>query len=270
MAIDPRISARRVAVRRAEGRRRLRFLVTAVGLVALAVAAWGLTRTPLLDLDNVHYDGVTADDLAVVEDTAAFVNGTSMFDLDLGRVESDLRAIPWVVTATADREWPGTVRITVITRVEVAQVGLPGKRTLLADATGVLTRPAPARSSLPRVAISPSVELGEVDEAALPGIEVAVALPADLTAWVDAVTIAERTGSDERPILGLDLVGSAVAELGSPDFIDDKLAAVRAVLDRADLDCVDVIDVAVADSPTMTRRDGCEAVDTSSTEESDA
>ncbi|MEQ8841285.1 MAG: FtsQ-type POTRA domain-containing protein [Acidimicrobiales bacterium] len=257
MAIDPRIRARRTAVRRAEGRRRLRFLLVAVGFVACAVGAWALTRTPLLDLDHVHYDGVTGSDAEQVVDAAALASGTAMFDLDLGAVERDVAALPWVETATAEREWPGTVRVTVQPRTPVAVIGLPGRESVLVDASGVLVRPAPEVTTLPRVAIEPSVGLGEVDEPARPGIAVALALPEDLQPWVEAVTLADGRRSDGRVVLGLDLLGSASVHLGAGDFVDDKLAAVRSVLEGVDLSCVEVIDVAVADLPTVTRGDLC-------------
>lgn len=255
MAIDPRIRARRVAVRRAEGRRRLRFLLVALGLVALAVGAWGLTRTPLLDLDHVRIEGVTSADAGQVAATVGLETGTAMFDLDLGAVERDLTALPWVRSASAVREWPGTVRVTVESREPVAVVGLlGGGPSFLADREGVLIRATGAEVALPRVSVAPSVGLGEIDTAALPGIAVAIALPDDLTPWVEAVTIAGK------PVdLGLDLVGSAVVHLGAGDFVDDKLSAVRAVLEGTDLSCVDVIDVAVADLPTITRDESCEA-----------
>ena len=119
MAIDPRIRARRVEIRRAEGRRRLRFLLLALGLVALAVGAWGLTRSPLLDLDHVRVDGVTDADAAAVLDAAALETGTAMFDLDLGSAETAVGELAWVKSASVEREWPGTIRITVTKRVGV-------------------------------------------------------------------------------------------------------------------------------------------------------
>ncbi|MEZ5244407.1 MAG: FtsQ-type POTRA domain-containing protein [Acidimicrobiales bacterium] len=256
MAIDPRIRARRVAVRRQEGRRRLRFLLGAVGLIALAVAAWGLTRTPLLDLDHVRYEGVADADAAEVAATTGLEPGTAMFDLDLGGVERDLMALPWVSSATASRDWPGTVRIVVVAREAVAVVGAGSGPAFLADVDGVLIRPASPDSGLPRVAVEPTAGLGGTQVDALPAIEVAIAVPDDLRPWVDAVTI--DGGSGEPVHLGLDLIGSAEAVLGSGDFIDDKLAAVRAVLQRVELACLDVIDVAVADSPVTTRDEACE------------
>ena len=258
MAIDPRIRARRVAVRRAEGRRRLRFLLVAAGLVGVAVGAWGLTRTPLLDLDHVRYEGVPVDDMAEVQAAAGLRPGTAMFDLDLGAVAGELTALAWVERAAADREWPGTVRIVVEPRRAVAVLGTTEDAAFLVDAEGVLMRPAPADAGLPRVAVEPAVGLGEVQADALPGIAVAAALPDDLRPWVEAVTVGGVDGSDARVALGLDLIGSAEVALGSGDFVADKLTAVRTVLERVDLTCLDVIDVAVADSPVTTRDEACE------------
>ena len=268
MTIDPRIRARRTAVRRAEGRRRLRFLLGAVALVTLAVGAWGLTRTPLLDLDHVRYEGVVGADTPDVEATAALEMGTAMFDLDLGGVERELTALPWVASASATREWPGTVSVVVEQRMAVAVIGTFADPGFLADDEGVLIRPASAESDLPRVAVAPTVGLGEIQVDALPGIGVAIALPGDLRPWVDAVTV--EGGADEPAHLGLELIGSADVMLGSGDFIDDKLAAVRAVLDRVELSCLDIIDVVVADSPVTTRDDACEAGTANSTGGGDA
>jgi cell division protein FtsQ len=260
MAIDPRIRARRVAVLRAEGRRRLRFLLVAVGLVGLAVGAWGLTRTPLLDLDHVRVEGVAAADAGEVRTTLDLEPGTAMFDLDLGGIERDLTALPWVRSATAEREWPGTVRVTVEPRTPVAVVGLvTGGASFLVDREGVLLRPAGTDSNLPRIAVAPTVAPGEVERSALPAIDVAVAIPDDLLSWVDAVTLVGKSIPADQHDLGLDLVGSAQVRLGGVEFIDDKLAAVRAVLEGTDLSCVELIDVAVADLPTMLRNDSCEA-----------
>ena len=260
MAIDPRIRARRVAVRRAEGRRRLRFLLVAIGLVGLAVGAWGLTRTPLLDLDHVRIEGVAAADAREVQAVVALETGTAMFDLDLGAVERDLAALPWVRAASAERQWPGTVRVTVESRVPVAVLGSPsGGPSFLVDVDGVLIRRAGADPALPRVALTPTASLGEVETAALPGIAVAIAIPDDLRSWIEAVTLAEKAAPSEQRDLGLDLVGSAVVHLSTVEFIDDKLGAVRAVLEGADLACVELIDVAVADLPKIRRSDSCEA-----------
>ena len=67
--IDPRLRARRIEVRRVEGRRRLQRLVD-MGLLAMVVAAFlGALWTPLLDVDEVRVEGAGA----VVEGWVAFL-----------------------------------------------------------------------------------------------------------------------------------------------------------------------------------------------------
>ncbi|MEM7141493.1 MAG: FtsQ-type POTRA domain-containing protein [Actinomycetota bacterium] len=255
MAIDPRIRARRVAVRRAEGRRRLRFLGTALGLVLVVVALWGLTRTALLDLDHVAVDGVNGAEARRVEELAALERGTPMFDLDLGAATSAIEAEPWVESVTADRDWPGTVRFAVVPRAAVAVLaGDAG--AFLVDDQGVVIALAPDDSTLPVVRWDVGVELGGEQRDALPGIAVARALPEDLRPWVEAVTVEVGDGATD---LGLDLIGSAVAVLGDAGLVEDKLQAVRAVLARTDLACVDEIDVIVPDLDTIRRDEACEA-----------
>jgi hypothetical protein len=70
--------------------------------------------------------------------------------------------------------------------------------------------------------------------------------------------VAPEPGADGRPIVGLDLIGSAVVEFGSADLVDDKLAALRAVLEGTDLGCITTIDVAVPDLTTVSRDPVCD------------
>src|SRR5439155_15848410 len=55
--VHPRFRRRRAAVRRDEGRRRLRLLVGAVSVAALTALAWALTQSPMMDLDRVRVIG---------------------------------------------------------------------------------------------------------------------------------------------------------------------------------------------------------------------
>ena len=261
--VDPRLRARRVAVRRAQGRRRLRVLLVVVGLIALGVGAWALSRSPLLDLDRVRVDTalantVSADRLAAVEAAVGLEFGTPLFGLDLDAVEAAVGALPWIASVDVSREWLGTVRVTIEPRVAVAVVGTLEGNRLLIDAEGVLTGEAPVGTELPVIAIEPSVALGGIQSNAIAALAVAAAIPDDLLLWVDAVTVAPGPGAAERPVVGLDLVGSATVEMGSAELIDDKLAAVRAILESTSLACIDVIDVVVADLTTVTRDPLCD------------
>lgn len=258
IGIDPRIRARRVAVRRAEGRKRLRFLSIALGLVASALAVWGLSRSPLLDLDHVRIDDLAGSRLAEVEAAVDLETGMPLFELDLGEAATAVEALPWIATAVVTREWPGTVRVTVEERLAVAVLGLTEQVNRLIDAEGVVTGPAPSDSPLPVIALPSTVALGETEPAAEPAIALARAIPDDLRPWIEAITIGSGSGATSGPFVGLDLVGSARVEMGTAELLDDKLAALRAILAGVDLSCLDVIDIAVADVVTVTRDPVCE------------
>lgn len=264
--VDPRLRARRVAVLRAEGRRRLRVLAVLAGVVALAVAAWGISRSALLDLDHIRIAGVDGAAAADVNQAVDLERGTSMFDLDLGAVEQSVSALPWVASVAVGRDWPGTVQVEVESRTAVAVIGTPAERFLI-DAEAVVLGPVGDRSldgaagdaTLPAVALPVSVAAGEVEEAAVDALALAALIPDDLMPWIQAVTV-EAAGSENATArVGLVLVGDAAVHLGAAEFLDDKLVALRAVLEGIDLACIAEIDLVVADLPTVRRDLLCDA-----------
>jgi len=254
--IDPRLRARRIAVRRAEGRRRLRFVLMGAGLVTIAAAAWAISRSPLLDLDNVRVDGIGTASAATIRETVRSPRGTPLMDLDLRSIEAEVAALPWVETVDARREWPGTLRLDVVERVPVAALPTGGGSFVLLDTQGVAMATAAGTSSLPVIASMATGQLGSVQPAGIPALAVVAELTDDLVSWVDTITIS-GTAPDVR--LGLDLVGGAVVDLGDEHLLSDKIGALRAVLAGADLSCVDLIDVRVADLTTIARDPVCDA-----------
>ncbi len=254
--IDPRLRARRIEVRRAEGRRRLRLVLMLVVLVAAGAGAWGLTRSPLLDLDHVRVEGVSTETASAVADAAGAARGTALLDLDLGAIEASVAELPWVASVEATRQWPGTLHIAVTERVAIARLPVGDGTYYMVDADGVaMGVSAAVDAELPLIAVIADGELGGVQAIGLPGIAVVTAMPADLGPWVSSVLV-DPSGAEVT--VGLDLVGGALAELGDTDLLEDKLASLRAVLAGADLRCIEVIDIRVADLPTIMRDPVCD------------
>ena len=143
VAVDPRMRARRIAVIRAEGRRRLRVLAVVLGLVLLAVAAWGISRTPLLDVDRITVTGTGPANRAEVLESSNVSVGLPMLFLDIDEAQRSVESLPWVRSAQVWRDWPATVRITVEPRVPAAVVPCLGRpdgsdrRQRLRDRLGV-------------------------------------------------------------------------------------------------------------------------------------
>jgi cell division protein FtsQ len=252
---DPRIAARRIEVKRTEGRKRLRRLL--VGMAALAaIAAAGLsTRTPLLDVDHVRITGaerVPADELAAIANDAGVARGEPLVQVDSGDVEDALEALPGIASADVQRRWPGTVAIHVVERAPVASITTPGGVAVVA-ADGVVLDVLPAAPvwavALDGVSVDPEPG-ARVDAPEL--LEVAAALPPALAAEVVAVA----TAGPELQLRLRDPEG-AVARLGDVDELDDKLVAVATALDQIELACLLTIDARVPSAPAVTRVPGC-------------
>jgi cell division protein FtsQ len=251
IGIDPRIRARRVAVLRAEGRRRLRLVLVVTTLAVAIAAAWTLSRSVILDVDRVHIDGVDGPAAALVREVAGVPEGVALLDVDTGAIEARLERLPWVKEADVRRKWPGTLVMTVVERTAIAVVP-SGTGLALLDEDGVVMAreslpTAPTVEGLPVVAVPLSVAVGAVHLDAGPGLAVVAALTADLEPWVEAVLVGDGH-------VGLDLVGGATVSMGPAVRLDDKVSAVRAVLAGVDLSCIRSIDVTAADQ-TMVRRD---------------
>ena len=282
VAVDPRMRARRVAVMRAQGHRRLRVIAVVLCIVLVAAAAWGISRTPLLDVDRITVTGTSAFNRAEILNNSNVSVGLPMLFLDVDEAQRSISSLPWVRSARVWRDWPATVRIAVDPRVPAAVVPAEGGRTALIDAHGYAIGWGPVPASLdaqadgsraidgsvvaaiprmidgsraaavPHVSVPFSGQLGDIHTAADGPLAVVTAMPDDLRTWVRTVTLDSGHGR-----IGLQLSGGASVVLGEPVLIDDKMSALRAVLATADLQCVTTIDVTMPDIATMTRHHPC-------------
>jgi cell division protein FtsQ len=130
------------------------WLVGAAGLALVGAAAAVVYGTPVLGVREVTVRGVTTLNPAEVRKAAAIRPGTPLASLDLGSVRRRVAGLPPVRTVRVERDWPGTVVITVAERVAVAQVPGPGSGYRLLDGTGVAFRTVPADPGLPTVRLA--------------------------------------------------------------------------------------------------------------------
>lgn len=248
--MDPRIRRRQIEVRRSEGRRRLRVAGGALAAVAVAVGGWGLTRSPLLDVDRVTVEGAAHSGAAAVRAAAAIGDGKAMTDVDGAGVARRVRALPWVLGAEVRRAWPATVEIRVVERRPTALTRDDTGGWAEVDATGRVLAVSPQPDPvLPVVeglapARAPGTTLGREAGQAL---RVATALPDGLASRVASVT---RTGAGVE----LHLRPSGVVLLGGADLLAEKLDAALTVLGAVDGRSVATLDVRIPATPVLTRR----------------
>jgi cell division protein FtsQ len=260
--IDPRIRERRVAVTRAEGRRRLRILLTIVAVASAIGIAWLIVQSPLLAVDTITVKGTARESQSAVEAAAGVRTGTALLFVDTGEVARRVEALPWVAKATVDRDLPNGLTITVIERSPVAWVRAPipkraPKGTLgvpmLIDRFGrVLGDASEPPAGLPElVGITHLPEKGGRITPAAPAAAVA-SLPDALRAQTGSVI--KRNGQAVLKLIPLPGASRPIAgevRLGSFDQIAAKGAAALAVIDQLALgrEHVRYVDVRVPGAP---------------------
>lgn len=245
--IDPRIRARRTAVTRARGRRRLSGLV--VGLVVLVVVAGtlALLHSPLFSARHVTVRGEAHTPRAAVVAAAGLRDHPPLVDVSPGAAARRIEALPWVATATVTRRWPDAVAVRITERRAVAVVAGPAGVALV-DATGrVLAVQPDAPAALPALdgvgrPAAPGRQLGP---AAGPALSVAARLPVALRGPVRSVTVA--AGGE----VTLGLTGGLTATLGSTEDLTAKFESLAAVLAGAQPKGPAVIDVSVPSEPLV-------------------
>lgn len=136
--IEPRMRERRVAVKRAQGRRRLKRVLLVVGVVVLIVGGLAVLGSPLFAVREgdveitgaVYSRGEEFD--AVVDDAV----GTPVLRVDTTRLEDDLEAIPWIEQAQVTTQFPHGLTIDVRERAAVSTYQGPDGRFRVLDRDG--------------------------------------------------------------------------------------------------------------------------------------
>ena len=252
--IDPRLRARRIEVKRSEGRKRLRRIVVAAAVGAVVVALWGISLTPLLDVDHIRVAGAAHTDAGAIESALDIRRGDALLTADVGSAADAVAELPWVERAEVRRAWPGAVRVEVVERVAVAAVAAKGGGWVLVDRAGnqleVAKEPA---LELVRVAGRPvAAEPGELAGERYQGaLDLAAVLPPTIRAAMVAIW-PQRDGTLEASVRLRD-GHDATVRFGAPDQLEAKLLALGSVLETTDPAGLRIIDVRVPSGPALTR-----------------
>jgi len=247
--MDPRISARRTAVMKEQGQRRLIIAGVALGAAALLVGGWFLVHTPLFSARSVTVTGNLHETAAEVVTQAGLADRPPLLDVNAGAAAARLEELPWVRTATVHVSWPDGVHIAVTEETARFTVATPaGKWESLSNDGRVLgestTRPPGLLLlTVPEPPGEPGTVLSTKDA---PGLRVASSLPTSFVGQVTAVTV-EPAGWVQ-----LALTTPIVVDIGTTAELTAKYEDVSSILAGATLHNGDVIDVSVPDAPTVT------------------
>ena len=115
-----RFRERRIAARRAEGRRRLRIAIMLGTVVAVVVVALLLLASPILSIRTIDVEGVVYADPEQVGEIVGSLRGDAILTADLHGAETALEEIPWVREARVSMHLPRRVAIQIDEREPIA------------------------------------------------------------------------------------------------------------------------------------------------------
>ena len=253
--IDPRLRARRIAVKRQAGRRRLRSSFVAGAIVLVAAALFGLSYTPLFSVRHVEVDGAVEIDPTLLQSVVDRASGSSIVWLDLASVRASLEADPWVRKVRVSRDWPHTVRIELVERRPVASFAGPDQQVRVVDGDGrVLAVLNGLPIDYPFMAVNaPNLDAGsDAPPAVLAGIAVVKVLPDELRTRIKQLDV-----SDAGEVK-IELLPSGTVLIGAPSELRDKLVTLLTVLHKCGSGPPPAtIDVQVPSKPSLTPVGAC-------------
>ncbi|KUI29672.1 cell division protein FtsQ [Mycobacterium sp. IS-1742] len=205
--------------------------VVAVGLGLL------LYFTPIMSVRDIVVVGVEAIPREEVLGAAAVVPGTPLLQVDTDAVAERVATIRRVASARVQREYPSSLRITVVERVPLVVKDYPDGPHLF-DRDGVDFATAPPPPNLPYLETATP---GPNDPATEAALQVMLALPPEVAGQVG------RIAAPSVASITLTLVDGRVVVWGTTDRTDEKALKLAALLTQPGR----TYDVSSPDLPTV-------------------
>jgi cell division protein FtsQ len=136
--IEPRMRERRLAVKRAHGRKRLKWAVAVVVVLLIGVGALATLGSSLFAVraGEVSITGNVYTDPERLQAVVDELVGTPVLRVDTQAAEDELEAIPWVDSAKVTTDFPHAVSIDISERRAVATYQAPDGRFRVLDPDG--------------------------------------------------------------------------------------------------------------------------------------
>ena len=251
-AMDPRLRARRIAVQRAVGRKRLKWFVIIGVVVMLVAGALALLGSSLFAVrkEQIVVSGAHRIDPTMLSAVVNDLAGTPVLLVDNRSVEHRLEESPWVQQARVSTQFPHGATIELVERVAIATYrGSDGRyRILAADGTVVDVIAGQPLEFMLITGSGPTVGAGSSSGAAFTHAgELVEALSATVRTHTESVEVSDtgelslhfRASTPGKP-------GTTVI-LGAPTNLLDKLTRLEAFLQQSGADQCTLINVSTAE-----------------------
>lgn len=217
-----RLRERRISVRRAQGRRRLRWLLIGVTVLAVPVATLAVLASPLFEVNDVRVQGAAYTDPALIQSIIDDITGEPVLLVDTIEMEKRLHADPWVEDVKVDADFPHRVTIDIRERRPVAAFqGGDGRFRIIDHQSRVLD----VIDGIPVdymliTGDHPDTARGEFAGAPYAAAaDLVLGLPSEIGALTESMGLNAATGA-----LSLQLSTGTVVQLGDASDMDEKLA----------------------------------------------
>jgi cell division septal protein FtsQ len=221
-SMDPRVRARRIAVKRAAGRKRLIWVGVAVAIVLVLVGAFAVLGSSLFAVEQVRVQGAVYTDPVRLQAVVDDLMGEPVLLVDTLAAERDLQAIPWVERAIVTTKFPHEVLIDIRERVPLASFRGSDGRYRVIDRDGRVLDVLDGQpvDYLLVEGQAPDTEPGGYAGAPFAGAAQLVgALPEEIRSITRNASVDASTGD-----LGLVLEPGVEVRIGSAAGLDSKLA----------------------------------------------
>jgi cell division septal protein FtsQ len=247
--IDPRVRKRRIAVKRAAGRRRFRWVVVFGVLAVLVIAALVVLASPIFSVKRINVVGARYTDPQQLAPILDDFNGDPILTVDPKKIEAEVEALPWVRRAEIDVAFPRTITIRIAEREPAATYrGIDGRWRIIDRTARVIAIESGQPSDfLPVAGAGPDLEPGETAGAMIATLAELAEVIGDLPQLDALVVRLEADGTDLTMTL-LSPGGTGVqVVLGTASQLRNKLSVLLTLLDDPELNLDETLQINLTD-----------------------
>ena len=246
--MEPRLRERRIAVKRAVGRKRLKWMAIGCAVIGVVVAVLGVLGSGVFSITTVEVEGAVYSQGEALDAVVAELEGANVLRVDTADAERQLEAIPWVADARVTTDFPHGAKIEIRERRPmVAYLAGDGQYRVL-DGNGrvldvIAGRPVDYLELI--TDDGPELEAGQL---APRGYRAAATLVSALTPQMRqrATSVSVDQNATE---LSLILDDEIEVRFGAPEDLLDKLVRLQTALTNPnpELTATELIDVSTED-----------------------
>jgi cell division protein FtsQ len=243
-SMDPRVRARRIAVRRAKGRKRLIWVAIAAAILLVLVGAVAVLASSLFDVRTIDVQGAVYTDPQQLSAIVDKVRGEAILLVDTRQIERELEGIAWVESARVSTTFPHTVFIDIRERKPIATFAASDGKFRVIDRDG---RVLDVVDGIPIdymlvTGANPDVDRGQfAGRPFASAAQLTIALPGEIRALTRSIGVNATTGD-----LTMQLGDKLEVQLGPTADLSSKLVRLLSQV-RDGLDGICGLDVSTTE-----------------------